>query len=46
VLAIDWANLSYLGAFFGGFLTGIIVTSRLTKIIAEFLRNERNQHDR
>lgn len=43
MLGIEWANLSLLGAFTVGLFTGVIVTTRLAKILAEFLRNERDR---
>jgi len=43
VLGIIWSDLSYLGAFIVGLFTGIVLTIRLAKILAEFLRNERGK---
>ncbi len=43
MLALDWANLTLLGAFMVGLLVGVIVTIRLAKILAEFLRGERGK---
>ncbi len=37
MLAFDWANLAYAGAFVAGALAGAVVTIRLAKTIAQFL---------
>ena len=42
MLAVDWANFAYAGAFVLGLLTGSIVTMRLSKVLAEFFRQQRD----
>jgi hypothetical protein len=43
VLAVDWANFAYAGAFVLGALTGSIVTVRLSKVIADFFKGQRDR---
>jgi len=42
VLAFDWANLAYAGAFVVGLLVGSIVTIRLAKVIADFFKAQKD----
>ena len=39
MFAVDWANLTHLAAFGVGFLVGVIVTIRLTKVVADERRH-------
>jgi predicted exporter len=43
VLGLEWSNLTILGAFGVGLFVGIILTIRLAKILAEFLRREKEK---
>jgi hypothetical protein len=42
VLAVEWSNLGYAGAFAFGLIVGVVLTTRLSKVLADFFRAERN----
>jgi hypothetical protein len=45
VLAFDWTNLAYAGAFVGGLLVGSLLTVRLARTLATFLADlKRKDH--
>ena len=40
---MDWSAVTHAGAFIVGVLAGTIMTTRLARVLAQFLRRERDQ---
>lgn len=45
MVAVEWANLGYAGAFVVGAIAGAVVTIRLAKVLAAFLAGLRDRDD-
>lgn len=43
MLAVDWSNIGYAGAFIGGMIVGGIAVARITRLAIDWLRKDQRK---